>query len=86
MGGTQKTARCLFGAVVAMIAVVSTAAAQVPEIQFAFVPADDVQPGGPSYDYRIGRLEIRNDQFVAFLNDAMANLANGRGHFHSSTM
>lgn len=39
----------------------------------AFVSGDDEQPGGPSHHFLIGRFEITNDQFVSFLNDAIAN-------------
>jgi formylglycine-generating enzyme required for sulfatase activity len=57
------------------------AAAEPSGLEFAFVPAADVQPGGPAYDYRITRFEIRNDRFAAFLNDALGNLDNQRGQF-----
>jgi formylglycine-generating enzyme required for sulfatase activity len=52
-----------------------------PPIELVFVPATDDQPGGPAYDFRIGRFEIGNDQFVAFLNDALANLDNEKGRY-----
>jgi len=52
-----------------------------PPIEFTHIPATDVQSDGPEYDFRISRLEIRNDQFAAFLNDALANLANPRGQY-----
>lgn len=50
-------------------------------MEFTYVPAADVQTDGPVYDYRIGRFEVRNDQFAGFLNDALANLDNERGHY-----
>ncbi len=56
-------------------------AADPPPIEFAFIPASDAQPGGPVHDFRISRFEIRNDEYAAFLNDAMANLGNERGQF-----
>lgn len=56
-------------------------AAQTPDVEFALVPAADAQPGGPTHDFRVGRFEVRNDQFVAFLNDALANLSNDRGRY-----
>jgi formylglycine-generating enzyme required for sulfatase activity len=44
-----------------------------PPGRFARVPAEDVQADGPDYDYWIGRTEISNAQFAAFLNAARAN-------------
>ncbi|MDO8629492.1 MAG: SUMF1/EgtB/PvdO family nonheme iron enzyme, partial [Phycisphaerales bacterium] len=41
----------------------------------------DAQTDGPVYDFRIGRYEIRNDQFIEFLNDAILNLDNERGQY-----
>lgn len=41
--------------------------------EMALVPASDLQPGGPSYDYWIGRAEITNAKFAVFLNDARSN-------------
>ncbi|MFH1110467.1 MAG: SUMF1/EgtB/PvdO family nonheme iron enzyme [Planctomycetota bacterium] len=55
--------------------------ADPPAIEFALVPATDEQPTGPAHDFRISRFEIRNDQFVAFLNDALANLDNEKGRY-----
>ncbi|MHC5209611.1 MAG: SUMF1/EgtB/PvdO family nonheme iron enzyme [Planctomycetota bacterium] len=40
----------------------------VPEL--VPVPGSDNQPGGPSYDFAMGRYEITHAQFAAFLNDA----------------
>ncbi|UCC32159.1 MAG: SUMF1/EgtB/PvdO family nonheme iron enzyme, partial [Phycisphaerales bacterium] len=44
-----------------------------PSGDFALVPDGDNQPGGPDHDYWIGRTEISNAQFAAFLNDARNN-------------
>ncbi len=52
-----------------------------PEIELKLISGADAQIGGPSYDFRIGKFEIRNDQFVVFLNDALANLSNERGQY-----
>jgi formylglycine-generating enzyme required for sulfatase activity len=52
-----------------------------PPHSFAFVTADDFQNHGPDYDFWMSRTEVTNDQFVAFLNDALANLTNERGAF-----
>ncbi len=57
------------------------AAAQTPPVDLVFIPAEDVQPNGPAHDFRIGRFEIRSDQFVTFLNDAKASLDNERGQY-----
>ncbi|MCH7526330.1 MAG: SUMF1/EgtB/PvdO family nonheme iron enzyme, partial [Planctomycetes bacterium] len=50
-------------------------------VEFAYVPTLDVQPDGPVHDFRMGRFEIRNDQFVGFLNDALANLSEPQGQY-----
>ncbi len=50
-------------------------------MEFAFVPAGDVQPGGPSYDFRIGVTEVTNAQFALFLNDALAHPNDERGQY-----
>ncbi|HUU83051.1 MAG TPA: SUMF1/EgtB/PvdO family nonheme iron enzyme [Phycisphaerae bacterium] len=47
----------------------------------ALVPADDAQPGGPSYDYRISRFEVTNAEFVVFLNNTINNRTNPRGQY-----
>lgn len=57
------------------------AIAQAPTVDFVFIPAEDTQPNGPRYGFSISRFEIRNDQFVVFLNDALANLDNERGQY-----
>jgi len=40
-------------------------------LAMAIVPADDAQPGGPAYTFRIGKREITNAEFAAFLNSAL---------------
>ncbi len=67
--------------IVALLFASSLADAQTPAHQFSFVPASDAQLGGPAFDYRIGVFEVRNDQYVAFLNDALVNLDNNRGAY-----
>jgi formylglycine-generating enzyme required for sulfatase activity len=47
----------------------------------SLVPASAVQPSGPTYDFRIGRYDVTNAQFVAFLNDVIARPAEPRGAF-----
>ena len=49
-----------------------------PPPEMSLVPGVG-QPGGPAYDFQIGRFEVRNDQFARFLNDAMTNQWNERG-------
>ncbi|MGB2984581.1 MAG: SUMF1/EgtB/PvdO family nonheme iron enzyme [Phycisphaerae bacterium] len=68
-------------AIAAAIASGAVTVGEPPALDLAFIPAEDAQPGGPDYDFRISRFEVRNDQYVAFLNDAMANLDNERGQF-----
>ncbi len=53
----------------------------IVDIDYTFIPAADVQPGGPDYDYRVSIHEITNGRFIAFLNDAIKNFANERGHY-----
>lgn len=57
------------------------ARAEVPEVEFVTVPGVDLQPVGPTYDFRISVFEIRNDQFAQFLNDALASLDNEHGAY-----
>ncbi len=66
----------------AVFTMAPSAAAWTPpvDMEFVLVPGD-VYSGGPVADYRISRFEVRNDQFVPFLNDALANLDNERGYF-----
>jgi len=76
--------RTRWGAVLGMVALPllsATSPAQDPVNDLAFVPGIDAQPGGPTYDYRVGRFEVRNDSFATFLNDALANLGNERGQY-----
>ena len=63
------------------LAIAAAAPGEPLVLDFAYVPAADVQAGGPAYDFRIGRFEVRNDEFVTFLNDALANLDNERGQY-----
>ena len=44
-----------------------------PAPELVLVPGDDLQTGGPTHDFWIGRIEVTNAQFAAFLNDALAN-------------
>lgn len=57
----------------------SAYAVEPPQVQFSLAPKSEQQPGGPDYDFRIGKFEIRNDEFVAFLNDALDHLDDERG-------
>ncbi len=50
-------------------------------IDMASVPAIDIEPGGPTHDYRVGVFEVSNAEFVAFLNDALFNTGNARGAY-----
>ncbi|MBN1514444.1 MAG: SUMF1/EgtB/PvdO family nonheme iron enzyme [Phycisphaerae bacterium] len=52
-------------------------------LNMAIVPADDAQPSGPSYTFRIARREITNAEFAAFLNSAIreANRATPLGSY-----
>ncbi len=52
-----------------------------PIVDMSTVPGGDEQPGGPGYSFRVARFETTNAEFVDFLNDAMANPANARGHY-----
>ena len=56
-------------------------AAEPLAVEFAYVPAEDAQPDGPVHDLRIGRFEIRNDQSVTFLNDALQHHDDERGQY-----
>ncbi len=84
-GPTCGNARWRLAAVVA-IASVWPSLSFAGEPSFVFIPAADQQPTGPAHDYRITRYEIRNDEFVAFLNDALTNPGNERGeHLYFDT-
>ncbi len=63
----------LFLIVTQWMLVATTAWAQSPPLEFIAIPTVDTQPNGPDYDYRISRYEVRNDQFAAFLNDAITD-------------
>jgi len=80
---TRTALSCESNAVLAAVGLllVVNAQANPPPVEFAYIPASDVQSGGPEYDFRISRYEVRNDEFVAFLNDAMANPGNPRGQY-----
>jgi len=57
------------------------APADPPTHEFAFVPGEHAQPSGTTYDFRTTRYEVRNDRFVVFLNDALANPDDPRGYY-----
>jgi formylglycine-generating enzyme required for sulfatase activity len=44
------------------------------------VPANAVQPNGPTYTFLMTRTHITNQQFVDFLNDALEHLDDPKGH------
>lgn len=44
-----------------------------PAADLVLVRGEDVQAGGPVHDFWIGRTEVTNAQFAAFLNDALSN-------------
>lgn len=81
VGHAYEHHRSAIAVMVAALAMSVSLAAEPPVVEFAFVRGADAQPGGPAYDYRISKFEIRNDEFVQFLNDAMANLDNERGQY-----
>jgi formylglycine-generating enzyme required for sulfatase activity len=62
-------------------ATVTVSHSTLPGPQMVTVPGSDIQPGGPDYDFAISLYEVTNDAFILFLNDAMANLENHRGHY-----
>ncbi|MCP4250367.1 MAG: formylglycine-generating enzyme family protein [bacterium] len=53
----------------------------VPPVAAGSVPATDNQPGGPTYPFEVAVYEVTNDDFAAFLNDALVNQTNERGHY-----
>ncbi|MEK6676738.1 MAG: SUMF1/EgtB/PvdO family nonheme iron enzyme, partial [Planctomycetota bacterium] len=53
----------------------------LPIPSLVYVSAADGEPGGPAHSFLIGRYEVRNTEFVAFLNDALAHLSEERGQF-----
>lgn len=56
-------------------------AAESPPVAFVYVPAHHEQVDGSGYDFRVARFEVRNDQFVTFLNDALAHPDSPRGAY-----
>jgi formylglycine-generating enzyme required for sulfatase activity len=69
--------RARFAAVVIALSVVAVsgpaqgqASGATPPPDVVAIPAADLQVGGPSYDFVMGRTEVTNAQFAAFLNDA----------------
>jgi formylglycine-generating enzyme required for sulfatase activity len=50
-------------------------------LSFSFVDSAQGHGSGPDHDFRVAAYEVTNEQFVAFLNDAMNNLGNERGQF-----
>jgi hypothetical protein len=56
----------------------TNALAEAPSL--SLVPGD-TQSGGPEYGFYVGVTEITNQQFVGFLNDALANPSNERRHY-----
>ncbi|MCH8147640.1 MAG: SUMF1/EgtB/PvdO family nonheme iron enzyme, partial [Planctomycetes bacterium] len=69
------------GPIVALAGVMTGVAAGEPlQLDLAKVGAGG-EVGGPAYDFRIGRFEIRNEDFITFLNDALANFDNERGMY-----
>ncbi len=45
-------------------------AATAVDPQMVTIPANDVQPGGPTYDYEVSIHEVTHSEFAEFLNDA----------------
>ena len=45
---------------------------------FVLVPGGG-QPGGPTYDFYMGKYEVTVEQFITFLNDAQAHAGDARG-------
>ncbi len=80
-----KGAGCRCGLCIASVmlfcAVANTLSAQQAPVGSMIPIPGDLVSGGPSYDYRVGTYQITNDEFVAFLNDAIANLDNERGSY-----
>ncbi|MHC5110751.1 MAG: SUMF1/EgtB/PvdO family nonheme iron enzyme [Planctomycetota bacterium] len=52
-----------------------------PFVNTVEIPITDVQAGGANHPFRIGRFEVHNALYAAFLNDALNNLDNARGAF-----
>jgi len=68
-------------ATLVLLAAAALVRAQTPEVEFRFVPGTDVQAGGPVHDFRISIFEIRNDQFIGFLNEALLHPDDHRGRY-----
>ncbi len=64
-----------------MAVILSDTVPQLAPPAMAAVPGSDPQPNGPTYDFLIGTLETTNDQFVVFLNDALAHPDDERGEY-----
>ncbi len=79
------TQSCLLGSVflIASLIFAGTGRSQQhrPWIDLRFVAAEPAEAGGPNYGFLIGRYEVRNDQWVAFFNDAQAHLDDERGQY-----
>lgn len=71
----------LLGGVLVLSASPAPVQGVAPAPQLAAVTPHPRQPGGPAYGYLMGRFEVRNDQFVEFLNDALAHPNHGRGQY-----
>ena len=56
--------------VAAMSASSAMAPAQTLSLDMVTIPASDYELNGPAYTFEIGKYEITNEQFCAFLNDA----------------
>ncbi|MFQ5413671.1 MAG: SUMF1/EgtB/PvdO family nonheme iron enzyme [Phycisphaerae bacterium] len=63
-------------------------ASPVPPGDLELVPGRNAEPGGPNeqpagptYDFWVSAIEVTNDQFAVFLNDALAHPTTGRGRY-----
>jgi len=77
----------IFGVVAAIFLQCPAAPVDAEPIEFALVH-QDAYSDGPAYDFRMSIFEVRNDQFVDFLNDALDNPDNELGahmYFNAST-
>jgi hypothetical protein len=80
-GAERLAGAARWAVALACLAVVRGGLAEVPvPVETAPVPGD-LDSGGPTYDFRIGVFEITNEQFVAFLNDALADPNDPRGQY-----
>ncbi len=93
MGRIARAARLLM-ALCLLSAPVATAGVFDPDINGTGITMDQYmipvpgggEPGGPQYTYRMGRYELTNRQFCAFLNDAEADANSGASTRRSSNM